>query len=490
MKYLLSVATLALLITSHVEARWVPNQHETWNIALGSGFDISRESADVLEVDLENTSSSKIQDFHKRGKKVICYFSGGTVEDYRSYFNQYTKVDGLVRNKYSAWPRERWLDYRVSGYKSLIKQRISEAVSKHCDGIDVDNVDGYQVGDVKNNWSDPLTKQDAIKFTSWLGQTAHDMGIAIGLKNCLDIVDTVGKYYDFAVNEGCARRNECHWYKNFLSTGKPVLGITYHGLSSNRDALCKNLNGLPISMIIKDGEELVQKSIIFDGKKHCGSSFQSGKVGSPSRNDEPKKTTTVKKTTTIKKTTTVAPVAAKKITTINRSTKVTPTGIPKPFEVKPANTPVVSKPVVTSSNPTGSKPVVVPINPVESKPTANPINPTGSNPVVTPGNPTGSKPAVNPSNPAESKPVIKEGNNTSIVSPTLDKANPDDDNSSTVTTGVAITGSVLGAAAVFAFLKKNPKKFEGIKRGLSRSATSIKRGASTISRRVTTKGRN
>jgi len=263
MKYLLSVATLALLFNS-IEARFIPTQSDTWNIALGSKFDISNEPAKILEVDLESTSASTIRDYQSRGKKIICYFSGGTVEDYRDYYDDYKKVSGLVRNKYEAWPRERWLDYRVSGYKPLIKQRMQEAVNKGCDGIDVDNVDGYQVSDVKS-WSDPLTKQDAINFTSWLGQTAHDMGLAIGLKNCLDIVDTVGKYYDFAVNEGCIRRNECYWYKNFLATGKPVLGITYYGLSANREALCKNLNGLPISMIIKDDEELNQKSTVFDG---------------------------------------------------------------------------------------------------------------------------------------------------------------------------------------------------------------------------------
>jgi len=150
------------------------------------------------------------------------------------------------------------------------------AVTKKCDAIDVDNVDGYQIRDVKN-WDNPLTKDDAITFTKWLGETAHAYGISIGLKNCLDIVDTVGNYYDFAVNEGCARRDECHWYKNFLKTGKPVLGITYNGLSANREALCKNLNGLPISMIIKESTKLVQKSTVFDGKKHCGSSFSTGK---------------------------------------------------------------------------------------------------------------------------------------------------------------------------------------------------------------------
>jgi len=221
-------------------------------------------------------SVEEIKKYHSLGKKVICYFSGGTIEEGRPDYDKFTAVSGLVRNKYSAWPKERWLDYRVSGIKPLLRARMKECAAKGCDAIDVDNVDGYQVKDVKG-WSNPLTSKDAIKFTTWLAMTAHELGLSIGLKNCLDIVDQIGEYYDFAVNEGCIRRDECYWYKNFLATGKPVLGITYKGLENNRKALCRNLNGLPISMIIKPGSHLVQESIIFDGHKYCGSDFHSGK---------------------------------------------------------------------------------------------------------------------------------------------------------------------------------------------------------------------
>jgi len=184
-------------------------------------------------------------------------------------------VDGLVRNKYTEWPDERWLDYRVSGIKPLIKNRMKLAVEYKCDALDIDNLDGYQIKDVKK-WDNPLSKDDAITFIKWLGETAHSYNLSIGLKNCLEIVDTVSNYYDFAINEGCINRDECHWYKNFLKKGKPVFGITYNGLSKNKEALCRNLNGLPITMIIKDTNELSTQYVTFDGKKHCGSDFDRG----------------------------------------------------------------------------------------------------------------------------------------------------------------------------------------------------------------------
>ena len=98
-------------------------------------------------------SESTIANYHKAGKKVICYFSAGTIEQNRDDYDKFAEVPNLVRNTYSAWPKERWLDYRVSGIKPLMKDRMKAAIKKGCDAIEVDNVDGYQVGDVKNVWS-------------------------------------------------------------------------------------------------------------------------------------------------------------------------------------------------------------------------------------------------------------------------------------------------------------------------------------------------
>jgi len=65
--------------------------------------------------------------------------------------------------------------------------------------------------------------------------------------------------------------------------------------------------------------------------------------------------------------------------------------------------------------------------------------------------------------------------------------NEDGSNTGAVVTGVAITGSVVGAAAAFVFVKKNPNKYEDLKRNLSRKASSVKRGATVVTRRFTTK---
>jgi len=111
MKFLLPVTIIASLFFANVEARWKPTPGMTWNYVLGAKVDISNERAQVLDIDFE-TDPSKIQQYHNAGKKVICYFSGGTIEKNRSDYKHYTAVSGLVKNTYGDWPDEKWLDFR------------------------------------------------------------------------------------------------------------------------------------------------------------------------------------------------------------------------------------------------------------------------------------------------------------------------------------------------------------------------------------------
>jgi len=217
-------------------------------------------------------TEEKIKKLHNKGIKVICYFSGGTLEDFRSDKKQFSAVKGLVKNDYDEWPGEKWLDIRKEELKPLLQNRMKLAADKKCDAIEVDNLDGYQMDEIQD-WDKPLTKQDTIAFAKWIADTAHSLGLSVGLKNVPDLIDELGSYYDFAINEECVKYNECKLYKNFLKSGKAVFGVTYYGLEDNQEALCNNLDGLGISMIVKEKRKLLQKGVTFDGKKYCGSKF-------------------------------------------------------------------------------------------------------------------------------------------------------------------------------------------------------------------------
>lgn len=80
-----------------------------------------------------------------------------------------------------------------------MKKRIDEAKSKGCDGVDPDNIDGYQ-----NDSGFDMTEDDAVDFIRFMAQTAHEAGLAYGLKNGDDaLVNRVVNVSQWEINEEC-----------------------------------------------------------------------------------------------------------------------------------------------------------------------------------------------------------------------------------------------------------------------------------------------
>ncbi|CAC5364300.1 unnamed protein product [Mytilus coruscus] len=154
-------------------------------------------------------------------KKVICYFSAGTKENWRNDAGEFPS-DGLgVPNKYR--PGETWVDIRNSQVRRIMRDRIENTNSRHCDGVDPDNVNGW----AQNQSGLYLTPDDQLDYNRYLATVAHENGLAIGLKNDVSqISDLVGDF-DFAINESCMKYHECDLYKPFFDARKPVFHIQY-----------------------------------------------------------------------------------------------------------------------------------------------------------------------------------------------------------------------------------------------------------------------
>lgn len=76
------------------------------------------------------------------GKKVICYFSAGSREDWRADAKNYATSD------YGApldpeWEGENWVDVKSTNVRAIVEQRIQRAAEAGCHAVDPDNVDGY-----------------------------------------------------------------------------------------------------------------------------------------------------------------------------------------------------------------------------------------------------------------------------------------------------------------------------------------------------------
>ena len=201
---------------------WRPGPGTSWQWQLSGTIDTSID-VDMYDIDLFDTPQSVIDQLHHGGKKVICYVSAGSYEDWRPDKDNYPGE--ILGHDLDGWPGEKWVDIRrLDTLGPILAARFDLAVTKQCDGIEPDNIDGYT-----NSTGFPLTAADQLVFNRWLATQAHRRGLSIGLKNDLDQVQQLVNDFDWALNEQCFQYNECDALLPFIQAGKPVFGVEYKG---------------------------------------------------------------------------------------------------------------------------------------------------------------------------------------------------------------------------------------------------------------------
>ncbi|KAH6853033.1 glycoside hydrolase superfamily [Alternaria rosae] len=219
-------STLTPLPTPNTTIPWKPSVSDTWQIILSHPPDLSSSdtsttpNVSIFDIDLFDTPTETINQLHSMGKKVICYFSAGSYEDWRPDASEFKKED--LGRDLDGWPGEKWLDLGSENVRRIMKKRIDLAKEKECDGVDPDNVDGYQ-----NNNGLSLTQSSSISYISYLSALTTPLNLTLGLKNAGDIIPAVLPIVHFSVNEQCAKYGECATFAPFIAAGKPVFHIEY-----------------------------------------------------------------------------------------------------------------------------------------------------------------------------------------------------------------------------------------------------------------------
>mmetsp|Transcript_13254 Transcript_13254/g.36604 ORF Transcript_13254/g.36604 Transcript_13254/m.36604 type:complete len:496 (-) Transcript_13254:89-1576(-) len=206
---------------------WKPPPGTTWQWQISSppAIDTSLD-VDMYDIDLFDATQQTIDQLHNDGRIVICYFSAGSLEDWRPDRDDFDV--SLMGNPLDPqWPGEWWLDISqidddTSALARIMRARLDLAVSKNCDGVEPDNIDGYT-----NDNGLGLTAEHQRVYNTWLAAEAHRRSLSIGLKNDLDQVSELVSHFDWALNEQCWQYNECDRLDPFVNAGKAVFGVEY-----------------------------------------------------------------------------------------------------------------------------------------------------------------------------------------------------------------------------------------------------------------------
>jgi hypothetical protein len=216
---------------------WSPAPGTSWQWQLSGSLDTSVD-VEMYDIDLFDTPASTIASLKSLGRRVICYFSAGSRENWRPDAAQFEASDH--GNPLDDWVGETWLDTRSSNVRAIMKSRLDLAVSRGCDGVEPDNVDAYA-----NDSGFPLTAQTQLDYDGFLATESHARGLSVGLKNAGDLAASLQPSFDWALNEQCLEYAECQALQVFVSAGKAVFHVEYASSSAQGAAKKAGVCGKP-----------------------------------------------------------------------------------------------------------------------------------------------------------------------------------------------------------------------------------------------------
>jgi endo-alpha-1,4-polygalactosaminidase (GH114 family) len=215
-----SVSTASSAPTTGSGSYWKPSAGTNWQIQLTGAVTDTSPTSEIYDIDLFDNDATSISNLKAANKKVICYFSAGSYEDWRPDAASFQASD--KGSAMDGWAGEWWLNTNSANVRTIMTARIEQAKTRGCDGVDPDNVDGYD-----NTNGVGLTEADAVDYLTFLADAAHSRGLSIGLKNAGGLVAKTLDIMEWQVNEQCVEYGECDLFQPFITAGKPVFHIEY-----------------------------------------------------------------------------------------------------------------------------------------------------------------------------------------------------------------------------------------------------------------------
>ncbi|HOX47196.1 MAG TPA: endo alpha-1,4 polygalactosaminidase [Myxococcota bacterium] len=232
------------------QAIWRPAPGTSWQWQLGQPIDTSVD-VEMYDVDLFETPQATIDALHAAGRIVICYYSAGSREDWRDDADQFPPED--VGDELDGWPGENWVRVSSAAVRAIMTARMDLAVEKRCDGVEPDNVDGW---DNQNGLG--ITPEQQLDYNRFLARESHARGLSVGLKNDLAQIPALLADFDWALNEECVHYAECGDVQPFIAAGKAVFHVEYTDQEADGQALadqvCADASRAGFSTLIKTWE--------------------------------------------------------------------------------------------------------------------------------------------------------------------------------------------------------------------------------------------
>jgi len=177
---------------------------DQWQITYNGNLKVAA-GTDYVIIDLFDYGSRGVATVKAAGAKPIAYFSAH-YEDWRPDKGQF----GRKLGKIGGWKGEYYIDWTDPRNQTVMLSRLERASRLGYWGVDMDNVDGPGMGG----------------YFAWLYKAAKAKGLAVGLKNSVELLPTWGAKVDFFVSEA-TNSGELTCYKPYILPTRPAVRMCY-----------------------------------------------------------------------------------------------------------------------------------------------------------------------------------------------------------------------------------------------------------------------
>lgn len=217
-------------------------------------------TAEVVDIDAFSATPQLIANLQAQGKKVLAYLSVGSVEDFRPDAGDFPTI--VIGNIYEGFPDENWIDIRRTDLIGpIMRARFDMIADKGFDGIEPDNINGYQ-----NNTGFNLTEEDAKTYSRFLIEEAHSRGLSIGQKNSEELIPDMVDEFDWLLTEDAFVEGFYQQLSPYITANKAVFLVEYTDRTNEgefQSSICLEANARNYSAVLKD-RDLTDTTIYCD----------------------------------------------------------------------------------------------------------------------------------------------------------------------------------------------------------------------------------
>lgn len=220
---------------------WQPYPKTSFQVQLSGTIDTTVK-AKVFILNGLNIDQGTISTLQGLSRKVVCQVSLGTVSQGTEDYDVLTP--GLLGNQLPNG--DYYADIRSPSVMRIMENRLDAMAAKNCDAVDGTFVDSWA-----RDSGFSIVAEDQLRYNLWIVNSAHSLGLSIGLHGDADQVSDLDDYYDFAVTESCYANKECEKFLPFIEEGKAVFNIEYNTSSKDKVQICEYANEMDLSIDIK-----------------------------------------------------------------------------------------------------------------------------------------------------------------------------------------------------------------------------------------------